>query len=99
MLKTWGIENKIFSVSVDNSYNDLCLIHLRKNLSLSRKLILDGSLFHVWCYVHILNLLVQDNLGKIKDIIFNICESVKYVNHNDARLNNFCDVVEQKGLK
>ena len=98
--KTWGIENKIFSISVDNaSYNDLCLKYLRQNLSLSRKLIFDGSLFHVWCCAHILNLLVHDNLDKIKDIIFNIHESVKYVNHNDARLKNFCDVIEHKGLK
>ncbi|KAK2427364.1 zinc finger BED domain-containing protein RICESLEEPER [Trifolium repens] len=48
---------------------------------------------------HILNLLVQDGLSKIKDIIFNICESVKYINHNDGRLKAFCNVVEQKGLK
>jgi hypothetical protein len=99
-LKTWGIESKIFTVSVDNAaYNDLCLKYLRDNISLSRKLILNGDLFHVRCCAHILNLLVQDGLSKIKDIIFNIRESVKYVNHNDARLKNFCDLVEQKGLK
>jgi hypothetical protein len=99
-LKTWGIENKIFSVSVDNaSYNDSCLRSLKDNLSLTSKLILGGSLFHVRCCAHILNLLVQDGLSKIKDIIFNIRESVKYINHNDGRLKAFCDVVEQKGLK
>nr|XP_012575278.1 zinc finger BED domain-containing protein RICESLEEPER 2-like [Cicer arietinum] len=99
-LKTWGIENKVFSVSVDNaSYNDSCLRRLKDNLSLSSKLIFGGSLFHVRCCAHILNLLVQDVLSKIKDTIFNICESVKYVNHNDARLKAFCDVVEQKRLK
>lgn len=99
-LKTWGIESKIFKVSVDNAaYNDLCLKYLRDNVSLSRKLIINGDLFHVRCCTDILNLLVQDDLSKIKDIIFNIRESVKYVNHNDARLKNFCDVVEQKGLK
>lgn len=99
-LKTQGIESKIFTVSVDNAaYNDLCLKYLRDNISLSRKLILNGDLFHVRCCAHILNLLVQYGLSKIKDIIFNIRESVKYVNHNDVRLKNFCDVVEQKGLK
>jgi hypothetical protein len=99
-LKSWGIENKVFSISVDNaSYNDSCLRCLKENLSLSSKLVLDGSLFHVRCCAHILNLLVQDGLSKIKDIIFNVRESVKYVNHNDARLKAFCDVVEQKHLK
>ncbi|XP_058776722.1 zinc finger BED domain-containing protein RICESLEEPER 2-like [Vicia villosa] len=99
-LKNWGIENKVFSVSVDNaSYNDSCLRCLKENLSLSSKLFLGGSLFHVRCCAHILNLLVQDGLSKIKSIIYNIRESVKYVNFNDARLKAFCDVVEQKGLK
>jgi hypothetical protein len=99
-LKSWGIENKVFSISVDNaSYNDSCLRCLKENLSLSSKLVLDGSLFHVRCCAHILNLLVQDGLSKIKDIIFNVRESVKYINHNDARLKAFCDVVEQRGLK
>lgn len=99
-LKTLGIENKIFSVFVDNaSYNDSCLRYLKDDLSLSSELILDGSLFHVRCCAHILNLLVQGDLSKIKDIIFNIRERFKYVNHNDARLKAFCDVVEQKGSK
>ena len=99
-LKTWGIENKVFSISVDNaSYNDSCIRCLKENISLSSKLFLGGSLFHVRCCAHILNLLVQDGLSTIKDIIFNIRESVKYINHNDARLKAFCDVVEQKRLK
>ncbi|KAG5026489.1 hypothetical protein JHK82_022384 [Glycine max] len=99
-LKTWGIENKVFSISVDNaSCNDSCIRCLKENISLSSKLFLGGSLFHVRCCAHILNLLVQDDLSTIKDIIFNISESVKYINHNDARLKAFCDVVEQKRLK
>jgi hypothetical protein len=99
-LKTWGIENKVFSVPIDNaSYNDSFLRSLKDNLSLTSKLIISGSLFHVRCCAHILNLLVQDGLSKIKDTIFNIRESVKYINHNDGRLKAFCDVVEQKGLK
>ncbi|KAE8718618.1 hypothetical protein F3Y22_tig00110009pilonHSYRG00225 [Hibiscus syriacus] len=42
---------------------------------------------------------MQDDLSTIKDIIFNIRESVKYINHNYVRLKAFCDVVEQKCLK
>lgn len=99
-LKHWGIENKVFSVSVDNaSYNDSCLKNLKENISLSNKLFLDGALFHVRCCAHILNLLVQDGLSKIKDIIYNVRESVKYININDSRLKAFCDIVEQKHLK
>ncbi|XP_019416393.1 PREDICTED: zinc finger BED domain-containing protein RICESLEEPER 2-like [Lupinus angustifolius] len=70
-----------------------------KNLSCDSKLVLGGALFHVRCCAHILNLLVQDGLKEIKDVIYNIRESVKYINHNDSRLKKFCDVVEQKHLK
>nr|KYP69742.1 Putative AC transposase [Cajanus cajan] len=98
-LKAWDIESKVFSISFDNAfYNDSCLRTLKENLSLSTKLILDDSLFHVKCCAHILNLLVHDGLGKIKAIIFNVRESVKYINYNDSRLKAFCDV-EQKHLK
>ena len=49
-LKSWGIEDKVFSVSVDNAfYNDSCLRNLKDYLSLNNKLVLDGKLFHVRC--------------------------------------------------
>ena len=100
-LRSWGIENKVFSVSVDNaSYNDSCLRALKDTLShSSTTLPLSGSLFHIRCCAHILNLLVQDGLGRIKDIIHNVRESVKYINHNDSRLQSFCDIMAQQGLK
>ncbi|XP_025983800.1 zinc finger BED domain-containing protein RICESLEEPER 2-like [Glycine soja] len=51
------------------------------------------------CGIDVADAILQDGLSTIKDIIFNIRESVKYINHNDARLKAFCDVVEQKRLK
>ncbi|XP_058770890.1 zinc finger BED domain-containing protein RICESLEEPER 1-like [Vicia villosa] len=62
-------------------------------------LVLGGALFHVRCCAHVLNLLVQDGLSQINDVISKVRESVKYINHNDARMKAFCDVAEQKGLK
>ncbi|KAK2363222.1 hypothetical protein QL285_088226 [Trifolium repens] len=65
-LKEWGIENKIFSVSVDNAaYNDRCLKELQVLFSKHPNLVLDGKLFHVRCCAHILNLLVQDGIERI----------------------------------
>ncbi|CAH9076336.1 unnamed protein product [Cuscuta epithymum] len=99
-LKVWGIEEKVFSVSVDNAkYNDSCLKNLKDDLLLDNKLVLNGKLFHVRCCAHILNLLVQDGLGQIKDIIHNVRESVKYINFNDSRLKSFSNIVVQKHLK
>ncbi|XP_015966774.1 zinc finger BED domain-containing protein RICESLEEPER 2-like [Arachis duranensis] len=99
-LKTWGIENKVFSVSVDNaSYNDSCLRALKDTISDNNSLPVGGSLFHVRCCAHILNLLVQDGLGKIKGIIHKVRESVKYVNFNDSRFKTFVEIAENKRLK
>ncbi|XP_057746811.1 zinc finger BED domain-containing protein RICESLEEPER 2-like [Arachis stenosperma] len=99
-LKTWGIENKVFSVSVDNaSYNDSCLRALKDTISNNNSLPVGGSLFHVRCCAHILNLLVQGGLGKIKGIIHKVRESVKYVNFNDSRFKTFVEIAENKRLK
>ncbi|XP_019414969.1 PREDICTED: zinc finger BED domain-containing protein RICESLEEPER 2-like [Lupinus angustifolius] len=85
-LKSWGIDENVFSISVDNSsYNDSCLKTRKENLSCDSRLVLDGALFHVRCCAHILNLLVQDGLKEIKDVVYNIQESVKYINHKDLR--------------
>ncbi|RZC16582.1 hypothetical protein D0Y65_009742 [Glycine soja] len=73
-LKTWEIEEKVFSVSVANaSYNDSCLKNLKENLSLSTKLVMNEDLIHVRCRAHILNLLVRDELEvwRVKQVIDN----------------------------
>jgi len=68
-LKDWGIENKVFTMSVDNtSYNDDCLRILKKNLSRNRKLVCSGKMFQVRCCAHFFNLLVQDGISIIEPI-------------------------------
>ncbi|XP_057734453.1 zinc finger BED domain-containing protein RICESLEEPER 2-like [Arachis stenosperma] len=95
----WGIESKIYSISVDNaSYNDSCLRTLKDMISRHRKLLCGGKLFHVRCCAHILNLLVQDGLGEIAGTIENIRESVKFINQSEARLRTFSDIVQQLQL-
>ena len=69
-LKDWEIENKVFTVSVDNaSYNVVCL---KKYLSRNRKLVCSSKMFQVRCCAHILNLLVQDEISIIEPIIENV---------------------------
>ncbi|XP_050918844.1 zinc finger BED domain-containing protein RICESLEEPER 2-like [Lathyrus oleraceus] len=98
-LKDWGIENKIFSVSVDNAhYNDRCLKELKVLILRHRKLVLDGKLFHVRYCAHILNLLIQDGIGKIAKIVEDVRESVKFINQSEARLQTFSQIVQQLKL-
>lgn len=98
-IKEWGIENKIFSVSVDNAYyNDRCLKKLKVLLSRHQKLVLDGKLFHVRCCAHILNLLVQDGIGRIREIVEKVHDSVRFINQSEARLRTFSEIVQQLKL-
>ncbi|KAL8524751.1 hypothetical protein ACS0TY_014385 [Phlomoides rotata] len=98
--KEWGIEHKVFTISVDNaSNNDAALRIAKTTFSKSRKLPLDGKLFHVRCTAHILNLIVQDGLSEIKSIIEDVKNSVRFVNQSESRLKKFSDVVHHLGIK
>ncbi|XP_022752294.1 zinc finger BED domain-containing protein RICESLEEPER 2-like [Durio zibethinus] len=98
-LKEWGIENKVFTLSVDNaSSNDVAIRILKDTFSRNRMLLCGGKLFHVRCCAHILNLMVQDGLSEIKNVIGDVHESVSFINQNEARLNSFFDIVQQLQL-
>ncbi|KAG6477569.1 hypothetical protein ZIOFF_066836 [Zingiber officinale] len=99
-MKEWGIENKVFTITVDNaSSNDLAIRYMKDTIQRSRTLACEGNLFHVRCCAHILNLCVQDGLREIEGIIGNIRESVEYVNRSEARRVQFVECVQQLQLK
>ncbi|XP_074572365.1 zinc finger BED domain-containing protein RICESLEEPER 2-like [Curcuma longa] len=99
-MKEWGIENKVFTITVDNaSSNDLAIRYMKDTIQRSRTLACEGNLFHIRCCAHILNLCVQDGLREIEDIISNIRESVEYVNRSEARRMQFTECVQQLQLK
>ncbi|WOL08604.1 zinc finger BED domain-containing protein RICESLEEPER 2-like [Canna indica] len=79
-LEEWGIEIKVYMLSVDNaSNNDSAIQILKDTFSRSTKLICGGKLFHVRCCAHILNLMVQDGLSEVKHIIEDIHDSVMLI--------------------
>ncbi|XP_031267880.1 zinc finger BED domain-containing protein RICESLEEPER 2-like [Pistacia vera] len=58
-LTEWKIENKVYTVSVDNALsNNIAIRILRENFEVMGNLICEGKLFHVRCCAHILNLIV-----------------------------------------
>ena len=53
-LKDWGIERKIFSITLENTYsNDNMQNILKEHLYLLNSLLLNGEFFHIRCSAHI----------------------------------------------
>ncbi|XP_010527739.1 PREDICTED: zinc finger BED domain-containing protein RICESLEEPER 2-like isoform X2 [Tarenaya hassleriana] len=99
-LKDWGIEKKIFSLTLDNaSANDTMQKILKDQLCLQQGLLCDGKFFHVRCCAHILNLIVQEGLKLVDSALHKIRESVKYVKWSEGRMKMFEECCEQVGVE
>ncbi|XP_057795202.1 zinc finger BED domain-containing protein RICESLEEPER 2-like [Salvia miltiorrhiza] len=99
VLKDWGIESKIFSLTLDNATsNDSMVRFLKDRLNLQNSLLCGGEFFHVRCAAHILNLIVQEGLKTVEDALKRIRNSVKYVKATDGRLREFQKCIEEVHL-
>ena len=86
-------------MTLDNaSSNDSMQNILKEMLTLQNGLLCDGDFFHVSCYAHILNLIVQEGLKVAKEALHKIRESVKYVKASKGRLRQFHKCVEEAHL-
>ncbi|KAF5809412.1 putative transcription factor/ chromatin remodeling BED-type(Zn) family [Helianthus annuus] len=95
----WGIDKKLLSLTLDNaSANDSCVNILRSQLKLKDALVYDGSLFHIRCCAHILNLIVQEGLKKIDVSVDKVRECVKYIKGSQIRKDSFRKFIEQISL-
>jgi len=99
MLEEWGIETKVFTITLNNaSSNDVCVGLLRNQLNMKKTLLCEGEFFHIHCCAHILNLIVQDGLKEIDSALQKIRNSVKYVRGSQLRKQNFLQVVNKMSL-
>ncbi|KAL8492851.1 hypothetical protein ACS0TY_024156 [Phlomoides rotata] len=97
-LKEWGIEKKVFSLTLDNaSANDNMQDNLKERLSLQNSLVCNGEFFHVRCCAHILNLIVQEGLKVADEALKKIRQSIKYVKSSEGRMKTFLECVTQVG--
>ncbi|MFS7917788.1 putative ribonuclease H-like superfamily [Helianthus anomalus] len=100
ILVEWGIENKIFSMTLDNaSSNDTFIGLLREQLNKKLPLVSRGNFFHLRCCAHILNLIVQDGLKQIDECIYKVRESIKYIKGSQQRKEKFIECVQLLSLK
>lgn len=95
LLKQWGIDKKIVSITLDNaSANDSMANALKFDLNLMS----DGDYFHVRCCAHILNLIVQDGLKELDEAIVKVRDTVKYCKGSQARKKSFLHSVQYVGI-
>ncbi|OMO90348.1 hypothetical protein COLO4_19223 [Corchorus olitorius] len=100
LLREWGIEKKICSITLDNASNMNNMQELlRFQLDQNDALVAHGKYFHVRCCAHILNLIVQSGLEVIKVGLLKIRECVKYVEGSEGRKIKFRECVAQAGFE
>lgn len=77
-LMDWNLDRKLSCLTIDNcTTNDAMIMNLLEKLDCS-SLIASGSLFHMRCTTHILNIIVKDGLDVIKVGVEKIRSSVAY---------------------
>ncbi|CAA7014072.1 unnamed protein product [Microthlaspi erraticum] len=101
-MKDWGVEKKVFSITLDNAGNNNSMVRLlqgRFELVNGGGLLCDGKFVHVRCCAHILNLIVKEGLELAKDLLENIKESVTYVKSSQGRKEAFHACALREGFK
>ncbi|XP_062099771.1 zinc finger BED domain-containing protein RICESLEEPER 2-like [Humulus lupulus] len=99
LLCEWGIEKKLFALTLDNaSSNNVTVDLLQKDLTAKNALPCNGKFFHIRCCAHILNLVVQEGLKDIDGVVLKIRESAKYVRGSQVRKKKFLECVNLVGL-
>ena len=98
-LESWGIEDKLFTVTVDNvSSNDLACAHLRRMVQ-RIGCVSDGKFLHIRCIAHIINLIVWDGIKEHGVCIDRVRNAVKYVKNSPARILRFKDLVQKANIE
>uniref|UniRef100_A0A0D3DDY6 hAT-like transposase RNase-H fold domain-containing protein n=1 Tax=Brassica oleracea var. oleracea TaxID=109376 RepID=A0A0D3DDY6_BRAOL len=102
-LKGWGLEKKVFTITLDNAKANDSMLNILKHRLLSSNgssngLLCNGKFLHVRCSAHILNLIVKAGLELATSLIENIRESVKFVKASESRKDSFAICVESAGI-
>ncbi|XP_052197185.1 zinc finger BED domain-containing protein RICESLEEPER 2-like [Diospyros lotus] len=91
----WNVDSRLSTITVDNcSTSDSMIGKIKAKLNVG--LFLNGgSLLHMRCSAHILNLIVKIGLDVIKHAIDNVRESVVFWTVSPKRIEKFEDVCQQ----
>ncbi|KAF7812880.1 zinc finger BED domain-containing protein RICESLEEPER 2-like [Senna tora] len=93
----WNLDRKISTLRLDNCTTNDAMIDLLYDRIPTSSFILGGSLLHMRCCAHILNLIVKDGLSTIYDSIEKIRQSVAYWVATPKREEKFEETCRQLG--
>jgi len=98
-IREWKIEDKLFSVTLENASNNGAMMKLLKTHLLNKNMLISGGrMFHQCCAAHVINLICQVGLEYLDPMIIKIRESVKYIRGSAARKEKFEDCTTRHNL-
>ena len=81
ILLEWNIDRKLCTVTMDScSTNDVVINIIIDKLQRS-SLVMRGSMLHLRCAAHVLNLIIQDGLSVIEPCIEKVRDNVGFGRH------------------
>ena len=92
-LLDWNVGAKLSTITLDNCSTNDALIGIVKDKLQIDYLLQSGSMLHMRCCAHILNLIVKDGLDVIKSSLENIRNSVAYWTATPKRIEKFEETV------
>jgi len=98
-IQEWGIEHKLFAITLDNAGNNNVMTKLLRGNLLEKKFLCgEGMLFHCRCAGHILNLACKAGFAIINPIVHKVRESVKFLEGSPSRKQKFEEIIQQLGI-
>ena len=94
-LLEWNIDRKLSNVTMDNCSTNDAVIKIILDKLQRGALIMRGSMLHMRCVAHVLNLIVQDGLDVIGPCIEKIRESVGFWTASTKRKQKFEETARQ----
>ncbi|KAK4481960.1 hypothetical protein RD792_012873 [Penstemon davidsonii] len=94
-LSDWGMDGKLFSVTINQPLSDPAIDNMRGILSVKNPLLLNGHLLVGNCLARSLSGIVEDALTYAKGIVKKVRDSVKYVKTSESREEKFLELKQQ----
>ena len=90
-LLEWNIDRKLSTMTVDNCSTNDAVINIILDKLQRSTLVMRGSMLHMRCVAHVLNLIVQDGLNVIGSCIEKVRESMGFWTGSTKRRQQFTD--------